>query len=367
MNKIELLIKPGSYLCNLDCSYCFYKKTKSIYPDVKIMDLNTLEFFIKKFMEYSEGKDIYFCWQGGEPLIAGIDFYYSVVEFQKKYGKSGQKVGNTIQTNGLLIDEKWIEFFLKYNVFVGVSLDGPEEIHNFYREYKDGRKTFKKVMENINLLKRSNVQFNILSTIGEETGKFPDRIFKFFIKKGFEFLQFIPAIDRKNNKISKFSITSKTYSNFLCRIFDLWWNEGMQVSIRFFDNILEVLVGFEPSSCTMKKRCGEYLVVEHNGDIYPCDFFVMSEFKLGNIFKDEIDKIYEKLKKFGEIKEIQPDECKNCEWNFLCNNGCLWHRYVKNGDLKGTDYFCQGYKKFFYYSIERFKIISKRFVNHSKL
>ncbi|MGB9678235.1 MAG: radical SAM protein, partial [Candidatus Ratteibacteria bacterium] len=163
MNKIELLVKPNSYLCNLDCSYCFYKKTKKIYPDAKIMNLKTLEFFIKKFMDYSEGKNIYFCWQGGEPLIAGIDFYYNVIELQKKYGKRGQIVGNTIQTNGILIDEKWIQFFKKYNFFIGVSLDGPKEIHNFYRGYRDGRKTFRKVMENIKLMKNNGVEFNILS------------------------------------------------------------------------------------------------------------------------------------------------------------------------------------------------------------
>jgi uncharacterized protein len=361
MNKIELLIKPSSYLCNLDCSYCFYKKTKSIYPDAKIMDLKTLEFFIKRFMDYSEGRDIYFCWQGGEPLICGIDFYFNVIEFQKKYGKRGQIVGNTVQTNGILINEKWIEFFKKYNVFVGISLDGPEEIHNFYRKYKDGRKTFNKVMENIRLLKSADVQFNILSTIGENSGKYPEKIFEFFIKKDFKYLQFIPATDRKKGKISDFSITPLTYSKFLCRIFDLWWNNGSPfVSIRFFDNILEVLLGLEVSNCTLKKRCGEYLVIEHNGDIYPCDFFVMPEFKLGNIYTDEIEKIYEKLENFGKMKEIELSECKNCRWNFICNNGCMWQRYVKNGNLKGVDYLCPAYKNFFTHSYERFKILSEK-------
>lgn len=361
MNKIELLIKPSSYLCNLDCSYCFYKKTKSIYPNAKIMDLKTLEFFIKRFMDYSEGRDIYFCWQGGEPLICGIDFYFNVIEFQKKYGKRGQIVGNTIQTNGILIDEKWIEFFKKYNVFVGISLDGPEEIHNFYRKYKDGRKTFNKVMENIRLLKSADVQFNILSTIGENSGKYPEKIFEFFIKKDFKYLQFIPATDRKKGKISDFSITPLTYSKFLCRIFDLWWNNGSPfVSIRFFDNILEVLLGLEVSNCTLKKRCGEYLVIEHNGDIYPCDFFVMPEFKLGNIYTDEIEKIYEKLENFGKMKEIELSECKKCRWNFICNNGCMWQRYVKNGNLKGVDYLCPAYKNFFTHSYKRFKILSEK-------
>ncbi len=361
MEKIEILVKPVSYLCNLSCSYCFYKKTGLIYPDAKVMDLKTLEFSIKKFMEYSEGEKIYFCWQGGEPLIAGIDFYYNVIELQKKYGKSGQIVGNSIQTNGILIDKKWLNLFKNYKFFIGLSIDGPAEIHNFYRKYRSGKNSFEDVFGKFKILKENQIEFNILSTIGEETAKFPDEILKFFIKNDIGYLQFIPAIDKKGDKICKFSLKPETYEKFLKRIFDLWWNDGNPIfSIRFFDNLIEVLLGIEPSSCIFKKRCGEYLVLEHNGDIYPCDFFVMPEFKIGNVFLDEIDKIYERLRKFGELKEIQPDECKNCEWNFICNNGCLWFRYVKNGKLDGPDYFCDAYKKFFPYSIPLLKDLIRR-------
>ncbi len=361
MKNIELLIKPTSYLCNLDCTYCFYKKTKKIYPDAKIMDEKTLERMISYFMDYSEGGRCSFCWQGGEPLLAGIDFYYKVIEFQKKYGKSGQIVSNTIQTNGILIDEKWTDFFKKYNVFIGISVDGPKQIHNFYRKYPSGKGSFNDVMEKVNLLKKANVEFNILSTIGEQTGKYPEEIFKFFVSKNLYFLQFIPAVDRKRDKIASFSITPETYGDFLCRIFDLWWNDGYPfVSIRFFDNILEILMGVEPGSCALKERCGEYLVVEHNGDIYPCDFFVNPDFKIGNIFVSNPEDVYKKLNNFGKLKENTPEKCKNCEWKFICHNGCTWFRWIKRGNVEDPDYFCSAYRKFFSYSIERFKIIASR-------
>lgn len=361
MKNIELLIKPSSYLCNLDCSYCFYKKTKNMYPSAKVMSEEVLEKMVSYFMDYSKGGRCSFCWQGGEPLIAGIEFYYKVIEFQKKYGKNGQVVSNVIQTNGILLDEKWIELIKKYNIFAGISLDGPKEIHNFYRKYPSGKGSFNDVMEKVNLLKREEVEFNILSTIGEETAKYPDKIYKFFVSKNLNFLQFIPAVERKRNKMPSFSITPETYGDFLCRIFDLWWNDGNPfVSIRFFDNILEVLLGLEPGSCALKKRCGQYLVVEHNGDLYPCDFFVHPEFKIGNIFDDEPEKVSQKLSDFGKLKEIAPAPCENCEWKFICNNGCTWFRWVKREKIEDPDYFCSSYKKFFSYTIERFKILASR-------
>lgn len=365
MRKIELLIKPTSYLCNLDCIYCFYKKTKLIYPNAKRMEIQTLEKLISSAMDYSDGGEAFFCWQGGEPLLAGIDFYKKVVEFQMKYGKRGQIVGNSIQTNGILINEEWIEFFKKYKFFVGISLDGPPEIHNFYRKDNSGKGSFDNVIKSVNLLKREGVEFNILSTLGKETGRHPEKIFNFFISKGLPFLQFIPAVDRRDEKMFEFSMNSEIWGNFLCKIFDKWWNNGNPcVSVRFFDNILEVLCGLPPTSCAFKKRCGEYLVIEHNGDVYPCDFFVNPEFKVGNIFENNFEELlYLSREKFGKLKLIGTKECKECEWNFICNNGCLWFRWVKEGDFFMRDCLCDAYKKFFSYSFNRIKSIARMIVN----
>ncbi len=365
MNKVELLIKPASYLCNLDCVYCFYKKTGSIYKTPSVMKPHVLEKLVSSVMEYSGGGNTIFSWQGGEPLLAGIDFYRKAVELQARYGKDGQIVSNSIQTNGLLINEEFIEFFRKYNVLVGVSLDGPEEIHNRYRKYPTGKGTFREVMSKVNLLKKRQIEFNILSTVGEDTAKYPENIYRFFAQSGFQYLQFIPAVDRKG-KLRNFSITPETYGDFLCRIFDLWWNGSRPLfSIRFFDNIIELLAGLEPGACSLKKNCGEYLVIEHNGDVYPCDFFVHSEFLVGNIFNDDFKELVCKVKeKFGILKSKGCSECEGCRWNFICNKGCLWLRWINNGRITAEekDYLCKAYMKFFSHSIDRLKIIADSIV-----
>lgn len=363
MNKVELLVKPASYLCNLDCTYCFYKKTAGIYKNPRLMKDDILEKFIASVMEYSAGGPCIFSWQGGEPLLAGIDFYKKVVELQSFYGKNGQIVSNTVQTNGILIDEQFMEFFGKYNVFVGLSLDGPADIHNFYRKYPSGRGTFKEVMAKARLMRKNKIEFNVLSTIGEETSEYPEKIYKFLVSEGFRYLQFIPAVDRKRGKVRNFSLKPETYGEFLCRLFDVWWNNGKPAaSVRFFDNIMEILIGLEPGACSLKKRCGEYLVVEHNGDVYPCDFFVNPSFKIGNVADTPFSLLVEKASNsFGIYKkEASQDECSECRWQFICNNGCLWHRWVASGDIKNgaADYFCAAYKRFFAHSIEKLEVLA---------
>jgi uncharacterized protein len=361
MHKVELLIKPVSYLCNLDCTYCFYKKTAAIYRNPSMMNSGVLEKFISAVMGYSAGGHCVFSWQGGEPLLAGVDFYKKVVELQSRYGRSGQIVSNTIQTNGLLIDEKFTEFFKKYRVFIGLSLDGPREIHNVYRKHPSGEGTFNEVMAKARLLEREGVEFNILSTVGEETAKHPEKIYRFLVSSGFRYLQFIPAVDRRSGRMKKsFSVTPETYGEFLCRLFDTWWNNGRpDASVRLFDNIMEVLLGVEPGACSFKKRCGEYLVVEHNGDVYPCDFFVNPEFMVGNLLDTSFEELVRRVKEdFGRLKEEPVEECANCRWNFICNNGCCWFRWVSCGNVHDKDYLCPAFKKFFPHAMDRLKILA---------
>jgi len=363
MNKVEFLIKPVSYLCNLDCTYCFYKKTAAIYKTPSVMSPGVLEKFISAVMEYSAGGHCMFSWQGGEPTLAGLDFYKRVVELQSRYGRSGQVVSNTIQTNGLLLDDKFTEFFKKYRVFVGLSLDGPREIHNVYRKYPSGQGTFNDVMAKARLLEREGVEFNILSTVGEETAKHPEKIYTFLVSSGFHYLQFIPAVDRKSGRMKKsFSVTPETWGDFLCRLFDRWWNNGKpEASVRLFDNFIECLLGLEPGACSFKKRCGEYLVVEHNGDVYPCDFFVNPEFKVGNLLETSFAELVRRVKEnFGKLKEEPVKECISCRWNFICNNGCCWFRWVNSGNVSDSDYLCPAYRKFFSYAIDRLRVLADR-------
>jgi len=356
MRKVELLIKPVSYECNLNCKYCFYKKALCLYSGKNHrMSEDVLERLISESMAYSGGDPCVFSWQGGEPLLAGVDFFKKVIELQKKYGRSGQVVSNSVQTNATLLSSEWVELFRGYNFFVGVSLDGPPEVHNYYRWYPSGKRSFKRVMEGIHLLKKGDVEFNILSTIGRETARNPQKIYNFFLSQGLYYLQFIPAVDREDGKVAEFSITPAQYGDFLCGLFDAWWNDGDPLaSVRLFGNILEILLQRFSSSCVFKTQCGEYIVVENNGDIYPCDFFVRKEWKLGNIFEVTIGELFRKAKsRFGKLKKTVPPHCESCRWNFICHNGCLWFRWVKNGRIEEKDYLCESYKQFFPYTIER--------------
>ncbi|HIE44321.1 MAG TPA: anaerobic sulfatase maturase [Candidatus Omnitrophica bacterium] len=360
MRKVELLIKPVSYTCNLDCGYCFYKKTSGLYPGKELrMREEILEKLIYETMVYSGGGPCVFSWQGGEPLLAGVNFFKKAVELQKKYGRPGQMVSNNLQTNTIELDSEWIKLFKEYNFFIGASLDGPPEVHNHYRRYRSGRGSFNRVMEGIRLLKKGGVEFNILTTLGRETAGNPKKIYKFFLSKELYYLQFIPAADRKvrSGKMANFSITPVQYGDFLCRLFDLWWNDGNPyVSVRLFDNIMEILLLGESSSCMFKEQCGEYIVVESNGDVYPCDFFVRKEWRIGNISENSINELFDKARAtFGKLKGITPSDCKDCKWNFICHNGCLWFRWVNGGNMKEKDYLCEAYKKFFSYTMERFK------------
>lgn len=289
MKKVELLIKPVSYDCNLNCKYCFYKKTSSIYPEKRhLMRDDVLEKLISESMQYSTGVPCIFSWQGGEPLLAEVDFFRKVIELQKKYGRSGQRVSNSVQTNGTLLSGEWIKLFREFNFFIGISLDGPSEVHNHYRSYCSGNGSFQKVMQGIGLLKRGNVEFNVLSTLGRETVKDPRRIYNFFLSEELYYLQFIPAVDRKDKKLSDFSVTPQQYGDFLCGLFDVWWNKGNPfTSIRLFDKAKS---------------------------------------------------------QFGKLKKIVPLNCQKCQWNFICHNGCLWFRWVKNGNIREKDYLCAPYR-----------------------
>lgn len=355
--QVELLIKPVSYRCNLSCTYCFYKRASSLYPDApRRMGNEVLERLISQAMNLAAGDPCVFSWQGGEPLLAGDDFFSRVVKLQKRCGAQGQIVSNSIQTNLTLLTEKWTEFFREYNFFLGVSLDGPEDIHNHYRHYPSGKGSFKQVMEGIHLLRKKGVQFNILSTMGKDTSRDIEKIYQFFFSQDLPYLQFIPAVDRREEKMTDFSVTPDEWGRFLCRLFDFWWEDRHFFSIRFFDNILEILLDQRASSCMFKKECGSYLVVEANGDVYPCDFFVRENWKLGNILDTSMKDLFQKAQsEFGKLKRISPAGCRGCRWNFLCHNGCLWFRWVKNGRIEDKDYLCPAYRRFFSYAMEKFE------------
>ncbi|MCX5777574.1 MAG: anaerobic sulfatase maturase [Candidatus Firestonebacteria bacterium] len=355
MKNIELLIKPVSYDCNLKCGYCFYKTTEEIYPRQKhLMSDNTLETLISKTLSFSNGGAAVFSWQGGEPLLAGNDFFGKVISFQKKLGKDGQRVGNSVQTNGILLNTDFIKLFKEYSFFLGLSIDGDEATHNFFRD-----NSFKKTMKAADMLRQANLEFNILTVISANNVKQPKDLYEFYLKNNFNFVQLIPCIEGN----SSLATPPSAYGEFLCKFFDLWYNNGKpQISVRFFDNLLELLAGYKPSYCGFKDKCNDYLVIEHNGDVYPCDFFVKKEWKLGNISENSIEELFQKAEaSFGVLKAKTNKACKSCNWNYICRGGCIKYRLVNNNKYDDVDYFCEAYKSFFDHSIRKLQELANKF------
>lgn len=348
----SILIKPASAICNLDCEYCFYLDRGSdpyTQAQERRMTLETLEHLVDGYLFYSYPHAT-FAFQGGEPTLAGLEFFHTLVELQKRYGRSGQSVANTIQTNGIVIDQAWCELFRDYNFLIGLSLDGPADVHDRYRFNKAGHPTWAKVVEAAELLRSQRVEFNILCVVSKANVSRAREVYRFFRKLGVEYVQFIPLAEfYPDGTPMPFTISADEYGRFLCEIFDLWWPERQQMGIRFFDNVAEAVGGHKPSSCTMHKSCDSYVVVEYNGDVYPCDFFVESAWKLGNIALDSWAEIARRQRRqsFAAKKAVPNAECTVCEYRDICHGGCPKLRHGQHKNFGDLDWFCGAYKKIF--------------------
>ncbi len=348
----SILIKPASAICNLDCEYCFYLDRQadpySALPE-RTMRLETLEKLVDGYLLYSYPNAV-FAFQGGEPTLAGLKFFEALVDLQKRHGRNGHSVSNSIQTNGILLDRAWCELFRAYNFLVGLSLDGPEDVHDRYRLNKAGHPTWAKVVEGVEVLRSAQVEFNVLCVVSKANVTRARDLYRFFQKLGIRHLQFIPLAEfEADGTPAPFTISAEEYGRFLCEIFDLWWPERRQRSIRFFENIAESLAGQRPSTCTMHTSCDSYVVVEYNGDVYPCDFFVESQWRLGNIELDswpEISRRQRRLR-FAEKKAVPHAECAVCEYSNICHGGCPKLRHAPKQRFDDLDWFCGSYKTIF--------------------
>lgn len=359
-----LLIKPVSADCNMACRYCFYMRPGDPYrlEGRHLMDDSTLGAMISGYMKSASGAAS-FGWQGGEPLLAGLDFFERVVALQQLWGRSAQLVSNNLQTNGLLLDDGWAKFFRRYNFFIGVSLDGPEQYHNHYRCFANPGGGFQQTMNGIRFLQNRGVDFSILAVVSDVTVRKPSEIFDFFIKNGLTRLQFIPSvdIDAGSGELQPYSVGVEDYRDFLCTLFDLWYGRGNPtVSIRLFENVLALYSGREPEICAFKNRCGDYVVVEYNGDLYPCDFFVEEPWLIGNLRETSLPDLQKKRKRreFNNRKMVQSSGCKTCEWNFICHFGCQHYRTAA-----GENYLCAAYREFFRYTAQRFSALARKLGN----
>ena len=364
MQPFTLLIKPSGSDCNVDCKYCFYKnRAPEVGRGRQRMSDEVLEKLVKDYMQLHFAL-AGFAWQGGEPTLMGLDFYKKVVELQKKYGVDGQEVGNSLQTNAILLDEKWCRFLRENKVLVGVSIDGPKEFHDYYRLDYSGAGTFDRVVGAIENCKKYKVEFNTLTLLNARNAGHPDEVFDFLLGLGVRFLQFIPCVevDPATGEIADFSVTPEQLGEFWCRIFDRWCEYGPQkLSIRDFDSILSYCVMGKHTICTFDKQCSQYIVVEHNGDAFCCDFFVEPKWRLGNIFETPIEELAASSKKrdFARKKQNLCNKCLVCRHLAICRGGCMKDRAPFDKENYGREsYFCEAYKRFFDYSMPRFMQIA---------
>ncbi len=357
----HLLTKPTGAVCNLDCTYCFFLSKEMLYPGSRFrMADELLEIYIRQLIQSQKTREITVAWQGGEPTLMGLDFFRRSIEYVEKYRKPHMTVQYSIQTNGTKLDDEWCEFFRTHNFLVGLSIDGPQELHDAYRVDKGGKGTFHQVIRGLNFLKKHQVEFNILTTVHAANADHPIDVYRFLRDEvGTQFIQFIAIVERDNdtgfqqgNMVTSRSVSAKQYGVFLSTIFDEWvkWDVG-RVFVQLFDIALAAWAGAPPTLCVFSPTCGNALALEHNGDVYSCDHYVEPDYLLGNIKETHLIELVASdfQRKFGRDKlDTLPRYCIECEVRFVCHGGCPKNRFTLAPDGEpGLNYLCAGYRSFF--------------------
>jgi uncharacterized protein len=316
------------------------------------MDDETLERFIRDYIQSQSMQQVLFTWHGGEPMLRPLAFYEKVIELQKRYA-GGRIIENSLQTNGTLITDEYAKFFVKNGWLIGVSIDGPKEYHDAYRRSAGGGATFDNVMKGIDILNRYKVEWNAMAVINNLNGNHPLEFYHFFKRIGCRYIQFTPVVDASRlGELTPYSVRPRQWGEFLCRLFDEWVrNDVGKYFIQIFDATLANWCGVAPGVCSLAKYCGHAGVMEHNGNVYSCDHFVYPEYLLGNIkTKGLVEMMYsERQTKFGHDKyDTLPRQCKECKWLFACNGECPKNRLLNTKDGEsGLNYLCEGYQMYF--------------------
>ncbi|GIV79803.1 anaerobic sulfatase maturase [Litorilinea aerophila] len=357
----HVMMKPRGAICNLDCKYCYFLSKEALYPGSRFrMGEDLLEEYTRQYIEAQQVPEVTFAWQGGEPTLMGLDFFKRAVELQQKYRKPGMRIYNAFQTNGVLLNDDWGRFFHEHDFLIGISIDGPEDIHDFYRVDKGGQPTFRRVMAGLEILKKHRVEFNVLTTVHAANAPHPLRVYRFLRDEaGARFIQFIPIVERDNgtgfqegDRVTERSVTGRQYGEFLCAIFDEWVRRDVgRVFVQIFDVALAAWSGHRPGLCVFEETCGNALALEHNGDLYSCDHFVEPNYRLGNIQEIPLVEMVAspQQRQFGlDKRETLPRYCRECEVRFVCNGGCPKNRFITTPDGEpGLNYLCEGYRLFF--------------------
>lgn len=362
--RIHVLAKPTGAICNLACSYCFFLTKEALYPGSKFrMSDEVLENYIRQLITAHQSSQVTVAWQGGEPTLMGVEFYRRAIELQEKYRKPGLTFENTMQTNGTLLDDEWCRFFKENNFLIGISIDGPRELHDTYRVGKKGNGTFDQVMKGLRLLQKHGVEYNVLTTVNRANADYPLEVYHFLRDEvGTDWMQFIPVVERINEKghtlyqrgdtVSDRSVQPEQFGSFLSRIFDEWVrNDVGKVFVQTFEASARKWLGMPSGMCVFEETCGTGLALEHNGDLYSCDHFVEPDYLLGNIMEKEISELaaLEKQYRFGQNKRDNlPQVCRECEVLFACQGECPKNRFLTTpAGETGLNYLCEGWKAFF--------------------
>jgi uncharacterized protein len=358
----QLFVKPAGAVCNLDCQYCYYRDTSSLYPDAGTLHMteSLLEEYIVQHFESAPGPDVDFSWHGGEPTTLGVGFFQKVVDLQRKHRPVGWRVRNGIQTNGMLLDEEWCGFLASEGFGVGLSLDGPAELHDSYRVTRGGKPTHAQTMRAFNLLLKMEIQTDILCVVHNLNVRSPLTVYRFFREIGCRYLGLLPAVERSPetaNGVSPYTPSAEEYGTFLCKMFDEWIGRDVgRMIVQTFEEAARPALGLEHSLCVFRETCGQIPVLEHNGDFFPCDHFVDRDHRLGNIRETPLGQLLEseEQRSFGEAKcTTLPRYCRECEVLAMCNGGCPKYRFIETPDGDpGLNYLCAGLKRFFLHSRE---------------
>ncbi|NLI00638.1 MAG: anaerobic sulfatase maturase [Chthonomonadales bacterium] len=375
----HIMTKPIGPICNLDCRYCFYLQKEDLYPGNRrwAMSDEVLERYIRDYIAAQEVPEVNFAWQGGEPTLLGVRFFRKAVELQKRHAR-GKRISNAIQTNGTLLDDEWCRFLHDNDFLVGLSLDGPRDLHDAYRRDKRDRPSFDRVMRGLELMQKHRVEFNTLTVVNRLNAHHPLEVYRFLKQAGSRFLQFIPLVERmppeavaepapsghalagppdldddtRAPRVTEWSVEAEQFGVFLCAIYDEWVrNDVARVFVQIFDTALGIWAGAGASLCVFAETCGRGLAIEHNGDLYACDHYVYPEHRLGNVMEVGIkDMVLSRQQlAFGEAKrDTLPAYCRSCEVLFACRGECPKHRFVRTPDGEpGLNYLCPSYKRFF--------------------
>ena len=363
-NGFSLLIKPASADCNLRCSYCFYLAKKELYPHDRThrMDIATLEHLIKGYLATQQ--PVYtFTWQGGEPTLMGAGFFKRVTDLQKKFARPGSRIANGLQTNATLIDDALAHHLARYNFLVGCSLDGPPQMHDRYRRYSNAKPSHAAVRKGIETLCRHGVEFNILVLVSQANVHQARSVYRYLREEGFYFQQYIPCVEfDKNGRPLPYAINGKEWGRFLCDIFDCWYPQDVQrVSIRYFDALLNKRLGTHAGLCSLANNCCLYFVVEYNGDIYPCDFFVEKNLRLGNVADTTWENALSSplYAKFGKQKSELSRQCRQCVFLDRCMGDCQKHRQAHKSEEARLSYLCDGWRMFLQHSQPAFEALAR--------